>query len=124
MYFLDEPTPICNLFRLPSVETATHTYGSLEKSKPKTAAEPILPGAGGTKNPDSLIQDQLQLPSAQRSRVEACAMAAGGKDMTLASAKTFLEMSGADREAGDIVSAAGIDQSDPTFEQGYQGYSR
>lgn len=42
--------------------------------------------------------------------------------MTLASVKTFLEMSGADREAGDIVSAAGIDVSDPT-ELGYSRYS-
>eukprot|EP00903_Cladosiphon_okamuranus_P014233 g13222.t1 len=40
--------------------------------------------------------------------------------MTLASVNTFLEMSGADREAGDIVSAAGIDKSsDPTKEQGF-----
>eukprot|EP00752_Nemacystus_decipiens_P005082 g4612.t2 len=45
-------------------------------------------------------------------------MAAGGQGMSLASVKTFLEMSGADREAGDIVSAAGIDV-DPTHEQGY-----
>ena len=43
--------------------------------------------------------------------------------MTLASVKTFLEMSGADREAGDIVSAAGIDVSDPT-ELGYSRYVR
>lgn len=43
--------------------------------------------------------------------------------MTLANVKTFLEMSGADREAGDIVSAAGIDlTSDPPPEQGYSRY--
>lgn len=39
--------------------------------------------------------------------------------MTFASVKTFLEMSGADREAGDIVNAAGIDMADPAEEQGY-----
>lgn len=39
--------------------------------------------------------------------------------MPIASVKTFLEMSGADREAGDIVNAAGIDISDPTQEQGF-----
>lgn len=47
--------------------------------------------------------------------------------MTLATAKTFLEMSGADREAGDIVKAAGvkISSSDPKEEeQGYAGYAR
>lgn len=42
--------------------------------------------------------------------------------MALANVKTFLEISGADREAGDIVNAAGIDiseSSDPTEDQGY-----
>lgn len=78
----------------------------------QNAAEPILPA--GRIHPDR-YQSQSTSPSLQ----EACGMAAGGKGMTLASVNTFLEMSGADREAGDIVSAAGIDISDPTQERGY-----
>lgn len=47
--------------------------------------------------------------------------------MTLATVKTFLEMSGADREAVDIVNDAGVKiSSDPKEkEQGYYaGYTR
>ena len=42
--------------------------------------------------------------------------------MTLASVKTFLEMSGADREASEIVAAAGVKISDPTPDE-QQGYA-
>lgn len=42
--------------------------------------------------------------------------------MTLANVKTFLEVSGADREASDIVQAAGVKMSDPREEQGYARY--
>lgn len=50
------------------------------------------------------------------------AMEAGGTGMTFATAKKFLEVSGADREASDIVNAAGLDVSDP--KEGEQGYAR
>lgn len=49
----------------------------------------------------------------------ACIMAVRRDGMTVANISSFLEMSGADREAGEIVNAAGIKISDPVQEPGY-----
>jgi len=51
-------------------------------------------------------------------------MAAGGKGMTLANVKTFLEMSGADREASEIINAHKhhLRTIDPSLEE--HGYAR
>lgn len=49
----------------------------------------------------------------------ACIMAVRRDGMTIANVNSFLEMSGADREASEIVNAAGIKISDPVQEPGY-----
>ncbi|CAM9223287.1 unnamed protein product [Ectocarpus fasciculatus] len=46
-------------------------------------------------------------------------MAVRRDGMTIANISSFLEMSGADREAGEVVNAAGIKISDPVQEPGY-----
>lgn len=46
-------------------------------------------------------------------------MVAGGKGVTLANVSTFLEMSGADREADEIISAAHLQIPDLVQEHGY-----
>lgn len=66
-------------------------------------------------HPSSLFR-----PSAGSYRLDnACIMAVRRDGMTIANVNSFLEMSGADREAGEIVNAAGIKISDPVQEPGY-----
>lgn len=51
--------------------------------------------------------------------LRAGSMATGYGGMSLARVRTFLELSGADREASDIVTKAGIMVDEDTYATGY-----
>ncbi|CAN0097856.1 unnamed protein product, partial [Ectocarpus sp. 12 AP-2014] len=64
-------------------------------------------------------QQQYLCPPSLLRLDNACIMAVRRDGMTIANVNSFLEISGADREASEIVNAAGITISDPVQEPGY-----